>query len=198
MIIMFGTACSPSHPTATTAAVETFPAAEVPTGPTESSPSEIAVAEDDPIFGYGDYSAYSYSDVPWDVVTAAQVACMRDQGWPVELIGSNGISYAAVPVEQNQAAQIDEERCSAGLNLPEYGAPSAIDIEGVYSFWVDFLKPCYEAEGHHIPGPPSLETFVESYPNVDWTPWRYVTDPSPELDERCSTNPNNYDLADDR
>ena len=89
-------------------------------------------------------------------------------------------------------------RCDAGLNLPEYGAPSAIDIEGVYSFWVDVLKPCYEAEGHPIPDPPSLAAFVESYPNVDWAPWRYVTDPSPGLDQRCSANPYDYDLAGDR
>ena len=200
LIVMLAVACSPSYPTAETAAPAAVSAAESPMasqGPTESSPSETAATEHDPIYGYGHYSAYSYSNVPWDAVAAAMIACMRDQGWPVEPIGNNGISFALVPVEQNQAVQIDQERCSVGLNLPEYGTPSAIDIEDVYSFWVDILKPCYEAEGHHIPDPPSLEAFVESYPNVDWAPWRYVPDPSPDLDQRCPASPYDYDLAGD-
>lgn len=201
MVVMLAVACSPSHPIETTAAGATIPTAESPMtslGPTNSSPIETAATEDDPIYGYGDYSAYSYSNVPWDLVTAAMIACMRDQGWPIEPIGNNGISFAPVPAEQNQAARIDHDRCLAGLNLPEYGATQAIDIERVYSFWVDILKPCYEAEGYHIPDPPSLEAFVESYPNVDWAPWRYVPDPSPGLDQRCPASPYDHDLAGDR
>ena len=88
-------------------------------------PLEILLTQVDPIHGYGDYSAYSYANVPWDLVTSAQIACMRDQGWPVEPIGDTGISFAAVPFDQNQAAQIDFARCTAGLNLPEYEGPGA-------------------------------------------------------------------------
>ena len=86
---------------------------------------EILMTQVDPIHGYGDYSAYSYANVPWDQVTAVEIACMRDQGWAVEPIGDTGISWRAVPVEKNQAAQIDFARCLAGLNLPEYDGPSA-------------------------------------------------------------------------
>ena len=86
---------------------------------------EILLTQVDPIRGYGDYSAYSYASVPWPLVTAAEIACMRDQGWPVEPIGDTGISFAAVPFDQNQAAQIDFARCTAGLNLPEYEGPGA-------------------------------------------------------------------------
>jgi hypothetical protein len=202
-VIMFVVACSPSQPAvsaATTTTAPTVPAAESPSttqGSTTSGASEIATAEDEPIYGYGDYSAYAYTDVPWEVVTAAMVACLQDQGWPVEQIGNTGVSFQAVPVDQNRAAQIDQTRCEAGLNLPEYGAPSALDIEGVYSFWVDVLKPCYEAVGFSIADPPSLETFVESYPAVDWAPWRFLTGSSPELEQRCSSDPYDHDLAGD-
>lgn len=81
-------------------------------------PLEILATQVEPIYGYGDYSGYSYAEVPWDRVTAAEIACMQDQGWPVEPDGNTGMLWTAVPVEDNQAAQIDFARCLAGLNLP--------------------------------------------------------------------------------
>ncbi len=91
----------------------------------ELPPLEDLIKQVEPIRGYGDYSSYSYASVPWALVTAAEIACMRDQGWPVEPFGDTdtGISWQAIPVEQNQAAQVDFVRCVAGLNLPEYGTP---------------------------------------------------------------------------
>lgn len=204
-IVVLVVGCSPSPPAVTDgtvpgaeAASTTVAASATTRGSSESAPTEIAGAEDGPIYGYGDYSAYSYEDVPWDLVTAAEIACMQDQGWPVKESGPTGISFADVPVDQNHIAQMDFGRCAAGLNLPEGGIPSLLDVEGVYSFWVDVLKPCYEAEGYSIPDPPSLDTFVETYPAVDWVPWRYVTDPPPGLDQRCSTDPYAHDLANER
>ncbi len=86
-------------------------------------PPEVLVRQVDPIYGYGDYSGYSYVEVPWRVVTAAEIACMQDQGWPVKPDGDRGISWKDVSAEDNRASQIDFARCLAGLNLPEYAAP---------------------------------------------------------------------------
>ena len=87
-------------------------------------PLEVLATQVEPIRGYGDYSGYSYSAVPWEAVTAAEIACMQDQGWPVRPDGDTGISFRDVPIEDNQAVQIDFARCMAGLNLPEYDGPT--------------------------------------------------------------------------
>ncbi|MFH1330481.1 MAG: hypothetical protein ABIJ48_07525 [Actinomycetota bacterium] len=198
-LVVFGSACATQAADVTTAGVgQTEPDSSLAiasqqeeTKPT-SPPLDVLVTQVDPIYGYGDYSAYSYAEVPWDLVTAAEIACMRDQGWPVDPIGDTGISWAAVPSEQNEAAQVSFARCAAGLDLPDYGVPSGVEIETIYRFWVDVLKPCLEAEGIYIPDPPSVVSFVETYPNVEWTPWQYVTNHTPELEERCPQNPYDY------
>lgn len=156
-------------------------------------PMEILMTMVEPIYGYGDYSLYLYADVPWDLFTAAQIRCLHDQGFPVDPDGDTGMTFDRVPLEQNQALQIAWARCTAGLNPPDIEGTSPASIEEVYRFWVDVLAPCYEAKGFSIPDPPSLETFIETYPNVEWTPWRFVPH-TPELDQKCSSDPYDHDL----
>jgi hypothetical protein len=83
-------------------------------------PLEILVTQVEPIYGYGDYTGYSYAEVPWDRVTAAQIQCLKDQGWPVIPNTDTGISFRNVPPSEGQAAEVDFARCMAGLNLPAY------------------------------------------------------------------------------
>jgi len=193
---LLGAGCNEQPATTVTPSSLVTQAGQTPLTGGEHAPAEptlplldVLVTEVEPIHGYGDYSAYSYAEVPWDLVTAAEIACMRDQGWPIEAVGATGMSWTAVPPQQNEAAQIAFAGCVAGLNLPEYGAPSGVEIESIYRFWVDTLTPCLESEGYDIPDPPSVETFVETYPGVEWSPWRYVTDYSPGLEERCPQSP---------
>lgn len=195
LISLLTAACTPNSPSEAGERTDTAVSTTiVPVAELEPTQSGSVIPGTEPIYGYGDYSAYAYADVPWDVVTAATITCLRDQGWPVVAIGKTGIPYAAVPPDQNQAVIADETRCFEGLNLPEYAEPSALDIAGVYSFWVDVLKPCYEDEGYDIPDPPSLESFVESYPAVEWVPWRFIPEGSLGLEEQCSSDPYDYDL----
>lgn len=166
-------------------------------GPEEATtlpPLEILIDEVEPIYGYGDFSAFSFDDAPWDLITAAEIACMRDQGFPVEADGATGILFGNIPDEQNQAAQVAFARCAAGLSVPEYGMPAATQVVDIYEFWVEVLAPCLESEGYQVPDPPSLTTFVESYPAVEWMPWRAVTNPTPELEKRCPQNPYDHEL----
>ncbi|WKZ83723.1 MAG: hypothetical protein QY307_05635 [Acidimicrobiia bacterium] len=198
-VIVLGAACIGQGGTATTVGVEqsdpnaTFlPTSEREEATSSLPPFEVLIEQVDPIYGYGDYSAYPYSKVPWGLVTAAEIACMRDQGWPVEPIGDTGISWLAIPFEQNEAAQVGFARCVAGLSIPEYGVESGVEVENIYTFWVDVLKPCLEAEGYDIPDPPSVDSFVENYPDVEWVPWRYVSNTSSELEARCPQSPHDY------
>lgn len=110
-------------------AVQVVVAGDGSAGPVDASestlpPLEILVTQVEPIDGYGDYSAYTYASVPWAEVTAAEIACMQDLGWPVHPMGDTGISWDAVPIGDNQAAQIDFARCMAGLQLPPYEGPT--------------------------------------------------------------------------
>lgn len=118
--------------------VEQFPDALAISNPGEEQPDAsnmpnstlpdptVLITQVEPIHGYGDYSAYEYSAVPWTDVTAAEIACMQDQGWPVVAFPGTdtGIDFRDVPLENNQAAQIDFARCAKGLNLPDYDGPS--------------------------------------------------------------------------
>lgn len=185
----------PSVDTTSMSSTETTEAMTSTTGALrEATAAEMHAAENDPIYGYADFSAYSYATVPWDEVVVAMIACMRDRGWAAEPSGPTAIDWSQNPKEQGLALHLDQIRCDAGLNLPEVGVPSALDIEGVYVFWVDVLVPCYEEQGHVIPDPPSLVTFVESYPQVDWAPWRFVDGSRPGLEEECSSNPYDHEL----
>jgi hypothetical protein len=145
-----------------------------------------------PIYGYGDYSAYAYHEVPRNQSTAAQIRCMQDQGWPVEPIGTRGISFAPVPSHLNLAAQFDSARCYAGLRLPKYGHPPRSAIEDIYAYWTLVIAACLEDLGYQIPDPPSIDTFAETYPDIEWAPWRYV-DWTPELADQCPPDiPDNW------
>jgi hypothetical protein len=137
-----------------------------------------------PIYGYGDFSAYAYNEVNRDQAMAAHIRCLHDQGWPVEPIGTRGMSFAPIPDHLNLAAQFDSARCYAGLRLPAYASPTRSSIEQIYSYWTQFIAPCLRNLGHSIPDPPSIDTFAETYPLTDWAPWRFV-EWTPELAEQC-------------
>ena len=141
-----------------------------------------------PIYGYGDFSAFSYDLVPWDEVTALELACLRDHGVSVAPSGPTGIVYTG-PIEQAPLWEAYFDACEAGLNVPDESTTTPAGIESVYEFWLD-QADCLRALGYPIPDPPSRETFVENYPTVDWVPYRFV--PSVEIpaaEESCPQSP---------
>jgi hypothetical protein len=68
--------------------------------------------------------------------------------------------------------------------MPQHGQPPRSAIEDIYAYWTLVIAPCLEDLGHQVPDPPSIDTFAETYPDIEWAPWRYV-DWTPELADQC-------------
>ncbi|MEA2010671.1 MAG: hypothetical protein U9N78_08205 [Actinomycetota bacterium] len=132
-----------------------------------------------PIVGYGDYTGLTAREVPWDEVNALLIRCLRDQGWDVTPIDSDGISFESIPLEQSRMSEATFDACYAGLNLPD-SMTTRGDVEAVYDFWVE-QAACLRGQGVEVPEAPSRETFLETYPAVDWVPYRSV--PGDRFDE---------------
>lgn len=131
---------------------------------------------------YGDFSDLSPLEVDTFEATRLLVRCMNDQGFEVEVIPpGDGISYQAVPQEQNVAAQEAEERCRDGLGLREVTAADYTDEvrSHIYDYQVA-LRECLVGAGYEIPDPPSRDIFVESYLTDPWIPYSWV--PGGDLD----------------
>ncbi|GEM_PF-2806219 len=128
----------------------------------------------DRITGYGDFSAFRYHEVDWIQVVRAIVECARDQGMPVEPIPpGDGISFDAVPLEQNELATKIVDACEAGLNLPTYEEPTRDQIARRYEDLLR-LKACLEREGYEISDAPTLDSFVDGYGSTrdgSWNPY---------------------------
>lgn len=141
-----------------------------------------------PITGYGDYTGLTAREIPWDEVNALTIRCLRDQGFNVVPIGKSGISFASIPLEQSRMSEAVFNACYNGLNLPD-SMTTRGDSKAVYDFWLE-QADCLRSQGIDIPEAPSRETFVESYPRVDWVPYRFVPqDRVSELSEFCPQTP---------
>ena len=195
-----GGAAPSSAPTSPTSSVS--PADEAVTSPTEAT---VPATEEDrtesaasgpsvtttsfpPIYGYGDFSAFSYGQVPWDEVTTLELACLRDHGVSVEQSGPTGILYTGTE-EQSYLWMAYFDACRAGLNIPDESTTTSADIAWVYDFWLDQAE-CLRGLGYSVPDPPSRESFVENYPVVDWVPYRFVPNGEiPQAEKTCPQDP---------
>lgn len=161
-------------------------------GPVGTEPtfpwSTVTTTSFPPIYGYGDFSAYGYDQVPWDEVTALELACLRDHGVSVAPVGATGIRHTG-PIEQAPLFEAYSDACHAGLNVPDESTLTSAGIETVYDFWLDQAE-CLRELGYAVPDAPSRETFVENYPEVDWVPYRWVPiDELAEAEESCPQSP---------
>ncbi|NOY56171.1 MAG: hypothetical protein GXP34_09305 [Actinobacteria bacterium] len=130
----------------------------------------------DPITGYGDFSGVSYYDVDWVEVTALEVQCANDQGYPVTVIPpGNGIGYNQVVLDQQNMALAVVSACWAGLHIPPSEPMTEEQVTEFYYQQVD-TKACLEAEGYTVDDPPSLDTFIDSYMGGQdiWTAYNSV------------------------
>ena len=165
----------------------TVPATTDQTEPAVSEPS-VTTTSFPPIYGYGDFSAFSYGQVPWDEVTTLELACLRDHGVSVEQSGPTGILYTGTE-EQSYLWMAYFDACRAGLNIPDESTTTSADIAWVYDFWLDQAE-CLRGLGYSVPDPPSRESFVENYPVVDWVPYRFVPNGEiPRAEKTCPQDP---------
>ncbi len=158
-----------SAPTATPAVAPTSSYSEKGTIPTPSSGTS-AFEPTDPISGYGDFSSIPYRDIDQTEVAALLHQCVRDQGFPVTLLGDGGIGFDQVPREQNVAASDALDRCLAGLALPAPSLPTGEDIQRIYSALLD-TATCLEKEGYEVEAAPTFEVFNDSYVTGPWHPY---------------------------
>lgn len=129
-----------------------------------------------PITGYGDYSAVEYWDIDWVEVTAMTAECMADQGFPVTITSDGtGMSFGAIPDDQNRDAQIAHVACRAGLNLPDPVPPTEEQIVAHYEALLE-VKRCLEDRGYVIEEPPSLSEWITIYDLDPWHPYESLDD----------------------
>ena len=94
--------------------------------------------------------------------------CLLDKGWGVTICWDGGVDITSdeVPPDQEERYDRDAEECWAPLdemivNLPE---------EGVAALYEDELatRECLIAEGYQVDEPPSLQHFMDSFPDGWW------------------------------
>ncbi len=174
----------PPDPATTVVVDETTTTNAGPSSTVTTQPSTTSTSFP-PIYGYGDFSAYGYGKVPWDEVTALEIQCLRDHGVSVEESGPIGISYTGTE-QQGMLWMAYFEACMAGLNLPDESTLTPEDFGDVFDFWLD-QADCFRELGFLIPDPPSRDSFIETYPVVDWVPHRFV--PEGQLQSALETCP---------
>lgn len=159
---------------------------------TPSSTAEETVTSIPPITGYGDFSGLEYFEVDSYLTVALVVQCMHDHGFPVNLIPpGDGYGFGSIPPEQNQLAQVYDEACWAGLNLPSYQDLDPVQRGEIYEYYLT-LRDCLIAEGYDVAEPPSQEYFVENYNTDPWSPYESVGYVGPSWESiqiRCPQQP---------
>jgi hypothetical protein len=169
----------------------------VPTTVDKNQEDPTATTASAPITGYGDFSGFGPFEIDRYYTTELLVRCIQDQGFAVEVIPpGDGISFAAVPVDQNQAAVDAAEACEAGLGLPELTAADyTVEIRELMYEYQLALRQCLISAGYDIPEPPSRDYFVDSFFNNPWNAYTSVpgsdlTDTGPgSISYRCPQSP---------
>lgn len=127
-----------------------------------------------PITGYGDFGGIGFYSVDWALATELMAACVIDQGFPVRFDPVEiSISAEDVPADQNAEAGRTLDRCTDGLNLPEFVWPNTEQLSTIYQYSLA-IRDCLNAEGFDIPEPPSFEAWGESYQTGPWMPYNFV------------------------
>ncbi|WP_131103451.1 hypothetical protein [Ornithinimicrobium sufpigmenti] len=118
--------------------------------------------------------------------------CLADRGWPVTL-EEGGMSIDVIPVEQQQALNLDQYICEAAY--PVAAKYQSITLEEQQRRWYHYLVstyvPCVEALGYAVTEPPTLERFLATQTTA-WRPAAEVADQTRDdgtafhtIDEQC-------------
>lgn len=90
-------------------------------------------------------------------------ACMADRGFQTTVV-YQGILFDTVPEEQGPVLNAASEACMAKYPLPQgYGdPPTRGQLNLIYDYFRDRLRPCLQAEGLDVREAPSREVFVDA------------------------------------
>jgi hypothetical protein len=110
--------------------------------------------------------------------TGAMYDCLREEGVDVALsIDGDAFEITSIP-EQAESTAVSLYTCKVRFPLDQ-SSGEPLDSESIaelYRHYVDELTPCLEREGFVIPPPPSRQTFLEEWPDLDWNPYFFVED----------------------
>jgi hypothetical protein len=148
-----------------------------------------------------DFERYIHPD-EWAVV---RQACLRDEGWVVEITVDGGIRFPEVTPEQSVEMEAANDRCGERYPIdPKYREPLTEEqLAFLHTWYLEENIPCMEAEGYTGFEPPSLERFIETWGTVDhWVPVDDITgqlqsagaDALPALYAQCPPGPPVDDL----
>lgn len=191
VMAVLATACSPSAPSAPT---DVASEVDLGTDPAGNSGAESGDGGED----FKPIGAEENND--W---VRKMVDCLNGAGFSAEAFeGSQGIlgfQNTGGTQEQVSAWSKGITRCEAKVGkAPEIPRFTADQLAHLYDFYVS-QRDCLTSEGLTISGPPSRETFVETYYSSDpWGPYADVDRVSPttlsELEDKCPQQPSAQDL----
>lgn len=99
--------------------------------------------------------------------------CLKDRGWEVTIEWDGGViaDSRTIPIEQKPLYEQDTKEC-----FEEMDARLVLDDsekERLYNAELA-TRDCLIELGHEIPGPPTLQTYLDTYEDRPWTAWSYV------------------------
>ena len=184
VLLVMLTGCTPGDATPGTTMNVSVETTSTTTAVTEMASTSTSTTSAGVLNDYGDsgtpfadvFSGVSYYDVDWVEVTALEVQCANDQGYPVTVIPpGNGIGYNQVVLDQQLMAVGVVQACMAGLHIPPSEPMTQEQVTRFYYQQID-TKACLEAEGYTVDDPPSLDAFIDSYMGGQdiWTAYNSV------------------------
>lgn len=102
--------------------------------------------------------------------------CLSEDGFDATATVDGSISYFGVP-SQGDSYAVAFYTCEARYPVdPKYNAPlNESQLNFLYDYFLNDLKPCLEGEGYEVPSAPSRQTFLESYAEDDgWSLYKNV------------------------
>ncbi|MDY7527586.1 MULTISPECIES: hypothetical protein [unclassified Cryobacterium] len=131
--------------------------------------------------------------VTLDDMPAVNAKCLTEQGFP-STVDAGGVS-TQTSAGQEEAIMLARYVCDIEYPLdPKFNKPfNKSQLDYLYDYDVNTLKPCLEKAGYSIPEPPSLQSFEDNYATSGaWTPYLGVTpsgDGWAEINKTCPQTP---------
>lgn len=126
--------------------------------------------------------------VDWNEFPQAQATCLSGLGFEAKVDEAGRGVEVSAPTAQDGALDLAQYTCAAQYPLnPIMQVPlSKTELAYVYSYWDKNVRSCLTSEGVVVSEAPSLDTFVDSYPN-SWSPYEDV--PEGKLSSVLATCP---------
>lgn len=93
-------------------------------------------------------------------------SCMREAGWSVTITPDGGMSApSGLHESQLEVYYLADYTCRAKYPVDDnlYDRWGESEVGGVYTYYVESLKPCLEEQGYEISEPPTWPTFLSTW-----------------------------------